>query len=256
VRRDRARVADNMAEDQLDEQVETFQNLLISYATGGKVANTEYQGMRRELLARLREKMPRFVRVNSDLTQLWAHFKQVSGSYQGRREYIWKEFGPLLGELQGAHAAPTDARVTEALDVLSSDAVKTAWERALERRMGEPDAAITSARTLLETVCKHILDDLNVSYPPDADLPKLYRLTAESLKLAPGQQTEPILKQVLGGCTAVVEGVGAMRNKLGDAHGKGRAAEEVEPRHASLAVNLAGAAATFLVETWEGQRRP
>lgn len=241
-------------EQKLAEHVETFQNLLIAYATGGAATDAEYQRMRGWLSERLGDSLPRFVRVNRDLKQLWAHFKQVSGSYQGRREYIWKEFRPLLDELEGAHRAPADGNVSEVLGVLSSDAVKTAWERALERRVAEPDAAITSARTLLETVCKHILDDFGVAYAPDADLPKLYRATAETLALAPGQQTEPILRQVLGGCTAVIEGVGAMRNKLGDAHGKGRTADEVSPRHASLAVNLAGAAATFLVECWEAQK--
>jgi hypothetical protein len=123
----------------------------------------------------------------------------------------------------------------------------------LDRRVKEPDAAITSARTLLETVCKHVLDDLDVAYADDADLPKLYRLTAEALTLAPSQQTEPMLRQVLGGCTAVVEGIGAMRNKLSDAHGKGRVTSPVQPRHASLAVNVAGAAAMFIVESWEAR---
>jgi len=69
----------------------------------------------------------------------------------------------------------------------------------------------------LETVCKHILDDLGVEYDPATDLPGLYKLTAEALSLAPSQQTEPILRRILAGCTSVVEGVGALRNKLGDA---------------------------------------
>ena len=91
------------------------------------------------------------------------------------------------------------------------------WQTALVRRVSDPDGAITSARTLLETVCKHILDDVGVDYDAGADLPKLYGLTAKAVSIAPSQQTEPILKQILGGCTAVVEGLGALRNKLGDA---------------------------------------
>ena len=59
------------------------------------------------------------------------------------------------------------------------------------------------------------------------------------------------MKQVLGGCTAVVEGIGAIRNALGDAHGKGKLSTKPKARHAELAVNLAGACAIFLIETWE-----
>ena len=92
-----------------------------------------------------------------------------------------------------------------------------------------------------------------VPYGDDADLPKLYRLTAEELNLAPSQQREPIFKQVFGGCQTVVEGLGALRNKLSDAHGRGKTPSKPEPRHAELAVNLAGAMATYLVETFAGQ---
>ena len=45
-----------------------------------------------------------------------------------------------------------------------------------------------------------------------------------------------------------------MRNKLGDAHGKGKKAVKPAARHAALAVNLAGAMAMFLVETWSSRR--
>jgi hypothetical protein len=63
------------------------------------------------------------------------------------------------------------------------------------------------------------------------------------------------LKQVLGGCTAVVEGIGAMRNALGDAHGKGKSSVIPGAWHAELAVNLAGASAIFLIETWEERHK-
>jgi hypothetical protein len=65
------------------------------------------------------------------------------------------------------------------------------------------------------------------------------------------QHTEPIFKQILGGCTSVVEGLGALRNRLSDSHGKGLKRVKPDTRHAELAVNLAGSMATFLVETWE-----
>jgi Abortive infection C-terminus len=42
-------------------------------------------------------------------------------------------------------------------------------------------------------------------------------------------------------------------DKLSDAHGKGKVPAKPEARHAELAVNLAGAMATFLVQTWEAQ---
>ncbi|WP_334364405.1 abortive infection family protein [Bradyrhizobium sp. AZCC 1578] len=50
--------------------------------------------------------------------------------------------------------------------------------------------------------------------------------------------------------TSVVEGLGSLRNKIGDAHGQGGKPVRPSARHAAqLAVNLAGAMATFL-DTW------
>ena len=50
---------------------------------------------------------------------------------------------------------------------------------------------------------------------------------------------------------SVVQGLGTLRNRLSDAHGIGMSASRPAPRHAELAVNLAGSMAGFLVATWE-----
>jgi hypothetical protein len=88
-----------------------------------------------------------------------------------------------------------------------------------------------------------------VAYEADSDLPGLYKMAAKSLNIAPSQHSEPVFKQILGGCTAVVEGLGALRNRLSDAHGQGKRPVKPATRHAELAVNLAGAIAMFLVAT-------
>ena len=70
------------------------------------------------------------------------------------------------------------------------------------------------ARTLLESVCKHILDESGGNeYEANPDLNKLYKQTATVLNLTKAQHEEVVFKQILGGCTAVVEGLGALRNR-------------------------------------------
>ena len=53
----------------------------------------------------------------------------------------------------------------------------------------------------------------------------------------------------------VVNHLGAIRNKFGDAHGQGRKPIKPKARHAELAVNLAGTMAAFLVATWKERNR-
>ena len=69
-----------MAEDELIEKVEFFQNLLVSYATGGQVTDSEFRSLREELIAepRLRDRLPRFVRTVRDLNQFWPY--NIAGS--------------------------------------------------------------------------------------------------------------------------------------------------------------------------------
>jgi hypothetical protein len=107
---------------------------------------------------------------------------------------------------------------------------------------------------LLETVCKHVLEEAGIEYDETADLPKLYGLAAEQLNLSPSQHTEKPFKQILGGCVSVVQGLATLRNRLSDAHGTGRIAARPAARHAELAVDLAGTMAAFLVATWEARK--
>lgn len=245
------------APDPLVAKVESLQNLLVSHATGGGGGEYgDYGQLRRELLNNpvTGTGLPHFVHTCRDLSQFWQFIKYKYGRYAERREYIWDEFRPLIELLEAKASAPFLPTDQQVLSRLSPESVQTVWQRALERRISDPEGAITSARGLLETVCKHILDDLSVPYDDAADLPKLYRLTSESLSIAPSQHTAQVFKQILGGCTSVVEGLAALRNRLGDAHGGGRSRVRPAPRHAQLAVNLAGSMTSFLVATWEARK--
>jgi len=238
------------------ERAQALQNLLIAVATGGTSSGPDYPTLRAHFInsASCKSLLPAFIRTNRDASQFWQYIKEKYQTYAERRGHIWHEFVPLLDYLEGKSQCPLDNSASTALKAFDSESVHTAWQRALERRSTDPEGAITSARTLLETVCKHILDARGISYDPNKiELHELYRLTANELKLSPSQHTQEIFKQILGGCSAIVNGLGTLRNRLGDAHGKGRLPTRPAPRHAELAVNLAGAVSLFLVSTWQAQ---
>ncbi len=234
------------------EEVETFQNLLIGVATDGEMDYNGYRELRHSLMGNpiVSDLLPSFVRTNSSASQFRSFTKGVSDSWRGRREYIWGEFRPLLDRLESQTQTPPSDAISEALRDFDSNTVQRDWTKALDRLPQDPEGAITSARSLLESVCKHILDKQGIAYKEDIDLPSLYKVVSISLNLAPEQHSEQIFKQILGGCASIANGLAGLRNKLGDAHGQG--SNQVKParRHAELAVNVAGAMALFLVETW------
>jgi Abortive infection C-terminus len=248
-----------MTDTELLEKVQILEDGLVRFSTGGGFAfdgdggDAMYEELRKLVITDPRSKnaTPEFLKANRSLPQFWSFIKGRFAHYRERREFIWAEFGPLHDQLERKGQVPADIHVSDVLSKFDVENVHAVWQKALERRKDDPEGAITSARTLLEAVCKHILDEAGVSYEDGADLPKLYKTVATQLNLAPSQHTEAIFKQILGGCTSVVEGLGALRNKLSDSHGKGPKGAKPDTRHAELAVNLAGSMATFLIETWE-----
>lgn len=238
-------------------KVESLKAMLVSRATGGEGDDFQYTNLRRELIAlpRITKNLPQAVHVCRDLAEFWGFIKSKFATYAERREYLRSEFDPLLKMLEAEARAPSDLAISATIQAASLSHVQEAWHKALERRANDAEGAITAARTLLESVCKHVLDATGEPYDDGAELPKLYALTAKQLNLSPSQHTEQLFKQILGGCQTVVEGLGAMRNRHSDAHGKGAAGTKPAPRHAELAVNLSGAMATFLLQTWEARKK-
>jgi hypothetical protein len=240
------------------EKVEKLQAGFIGCATqdGGDIDAAAYERLRMELIgdATTRGRLPEFVRKCRDQRQFWQFIKNKFPSYRERRDYIWAEFRPVIDYLELQERTPGVEPITLTLEAFDPEHVHAAWQKALDRRAADPDGAITAARTLLETVCKHVLDKAGKTYADDAELPQLWKQCAELLKLAPDQHQEQIFKSMLGSCQNIVASLGAVRNKIGDAHGARPRAVKPKPRHAELAVNLAGTMASFLVATWREQQ--
>lgn len=134
--------------------------------------------------------------------------------------------------------------------ILSLPNVKADFERALSSIEADPGGAITSACSTLESVAKSILDGLGKPYPKDQSIQPLVFATLRELTLAPDQYSEAEIKRILGGLVNIPAGIGVLRTKYGDAHGRGTQFAQLLPRHARLAVNAASTIGLFLLETY------
>ncbi|EMC9358186.1 abortive infection family protein [Proteus mirabilis] len=235
------------------EKVETFIYILIARATGGDYNVQDYKLLRDFLINSnsYSNTLPSFVKTCRDPDQFWSFIKPRFNTYAERRDYIWNEFNPLLEHIEGRGIAAADLTITEGLQSYDEVGVNAAWAKALDRRLTDPDGAITASRTLIETVCKHILDEQKIEYNRNSDLQDLYKLVANELKISANQHDEIVYKQILKGCSSVIGGLGTLRNRLGDSHGQGKKGVKPSPRHAALAVNMAGTMSLFLIETWQ-----
>ena len=215
-----------------------------------------YVELRRVMMRDLALKplLPAYVQEHRDLGHLWPYLEDVGPKGELRRQHVRSTMTPLFDRLGAtASANPADSSAADRLQGVETAAVYALWQRALERRHTDPEGAIASARMLLETVCRHVLDERGVSYAETLDLPALMKMTAEQLDVAPTRHVQAAFRRMLWDTASVIDGLGARRNGIGDAHGDREPRAKPSARHAQLAVNMAGAAAIFVVETWEAR---
>jgi hypothetical protein len=86
-------------------------------------------------------------------------------------------------------------------------------------------------------------------------LPELYKHAASVLALdSKHPAVEELLRQLVRSGAAIVHAIAELRNKVGDAHGKGAKAPKPSARQARFAVALSGAVAAFLMDSLDAQR--
>lgn len=142
---------------------------------------------------------------------------------------------------------PIEFSLIDKVGANARDHLDQVWMKALARVDGDPDGAVTAARSFLEATCKHVLDATSVSYGPNLDLSQLFRRVSEELKISVTGDLGRIEKQFYSGAYNVVQSLAELRNQVGDAHGKGHLATTPSSAQAELALNLAGGVAAFLL---------
>lgn len=249
-----------MSDDQTVElttlqKVERIKSFLIQRARGEYPDEHEYATLRTELihLPELEGKLPEMVMIYRSLSEFWIFIKhriQGCGSYAEREEYIRKKFHKLLTEIELGKINPTQKPTEETLKHLNSKEVQKLFTIAMNRTEKDANGAVTAAKSLLESTCKLLLDDMKEEYNSSEDIPSLFKKISKKLNLHPTQHPNDSLKKILSGCSSIVQGIAETRNKISDAHGQGRKPMNAAPRHAKLTVSTAGAMSAFLVETY------
>ena len=120
--------------------------------------------------------------------------------------------------------------------------------------LNDPTLAIGTAKELVETCCKTILEARSVTFSRSADLPELMKLTVKTLELAPANIPESskaadTIKRLLSNLATITNGISELRNQYGTGHGKAAGSKGLGSRHAKLAVGAASTLAVFLAET-------
>lgn len=141
------------------------------------------------------------------------------------------------------------------LSKITLQGVRSQWFTAASRLPSSPASAITSARTLLEGVCKTILVELNETPDSSGDLSRLVKQTRAALGIDAAQGASQNVHQMLSGLGQIVDGIAGLSNKVGDRHGLAAGEKITDLSFAALTVHAAGTLSLFLVRVLRNIQR-
>jgi hypothetical protein len=247
--------------DTLLDMVLRLKTILLTISTSGLSNNNfgsyakEYSNIRRHLKANddIRNRIPHCVNDSQSLEEFWASIRADYGTYEQRRIYLKKEFYNIIEYLELKETSPNDEIITGLFVKLNLGEINRQWKKALGRRLDDPEGAITASRTLIESICKLILEKRNINYKTDEPLQSLYSKTIKELNLSIDNVTDQDLKKLSGACNVIVDSLARLRNDLGDAHGNCGNKIMPEQWYADFCVNIAGALGAFLISAWNKQ---
>jgi Abortive infection C-terminus len=199
----------------------------------------------------------RLVRVyESIISQIRAHNSTLADKLIGllERDSFRYENGQFvyIGQLSGIQP------VRRIADRLDADEMLKQIRRMESSVETDPALAIGSAKELVESCCKTILNDRAALILGQADLPQLLKATLKELQLAPDNipnsaRGADAIRKMLRSLGVVVDGMAEVRNLYGSGHGKDGRTRGLTPRHARLAVGAATVLSTFLFETHDAR---
>jgi len=155
----------------------------------------------------------------------------------------------------GLAVAETTRRiVTTARSLLEAKGFYSAYQDLEKARIGIRDGnfenAVTRSISCVESVMRTVHEELGLPLPDRKQAADLWKSTREALRID-SVDAEGRVGQLLNAMSGVIMHLGALRNALGDAHGKGKYPPAVSESIAELTLNTASTLATFVIRRYE-----
>lgn len=179
--------------------------------------------------------------------------------YDERYARIYKKCKIIIDRLEGGSSAIAKT-ANDLKGKFSSEYMSQQIELMVSMQSTNPTNAIGLAKELIESCCKTILDELDIEWSKNDDVPQLTNKALGALNLLPANihetdQGADAIKAVLGNLRAISTKLVEIRNPFGSGHGKSASFQGLEERHAKLAVGSSITFVDFVWSTYENQKR-
>lgn len=159
---------------------------------------------------------------------------------------------------RGGHIVNSLGAPTRTLESFIQDrdipSIDHEFRRAMDNVESSPREAVSAASNILESLCKVYISEEQLDMPARQDLKPVWTVVRKHLGFDPSVVEDQDLQTILTGLFAVVDGIGALRTHASSAHGAGKKAYKLEPRHARLAIHAAHTVALYVIESWDKRK--
>ena len=184
------------------------------------------------------------------LQSLWNYRKEKTPPEPNEES----QFNTILNKFQSGINCNSLHQLKKKTKILNLDTVKNDLDRALNSISTDPESAITSACSTLESVCRSIIISLNSPLPQNKDLKTLFKTLIPLIGIPnPRKEISQDIINLSSGLTTVIGAIGALRTHGGDAHGRESGYVRLDQNTAKLAVNSAISISIFLIGLWESK---
>jgi hypothetical protein len=168
-------------------------------------------------------------------------------------------FDWLNGHLVSVAKTTQLREIHDAITKVNAPELARQLNRLREAVDDDPGLAIGTAKEMLETACKTILEDQGVPFDASWDLPESLKATRKELKLLPDDIPEAVrgaetMKRLLSSLGQIGYGLAELRNLYGSGHGRSARSKGLSARHARLAVGAVATLVQFLFDTHQERR--
>jgi hypothetical protein len=168
---------------------------------------------------------------------------------------------PVFSARRKIEGLPLGVSLAKKQEVFNADSLGRQITRIDTAIADDPDLAIGTAKELVETCCKTILEERGIAYDDGWELTKVIKETCKVLKLTPDDipdatKASDTIKRLLSNLATITQGLAELRNSYGTGHGKSAKSKGLGARHARLAAGAATTLAIFLFETHEASKTP
>lgn len=160
------------------------------------------------------------------------------------RDISWRPY------LKSEHKKQTDKKAEQIIEILTQEYVNKQIRLMNNSIESNPHLALGISKELIETCCKHILNEEKIEIDKNWDLPRLVKETNKQIDLMPFEVdnidlAKSSIGKILGGFSNIVHGITELRNSYGTGHGHSPEFKTLDGIYIKLAVSSSSELAVF-----------